>query len=86
MRIVFGHNNFRVKALAPVEIGITDTDYKQYMFELRQKYAHLFWIPIFPLSQIWVLRKPNGQLYDCPKDIENKLNNRNTHNLPLVRI
>jgi hypothetical protein len=73
MRIVFGHNNFRVKAITPAEIGLIDAEYKNYMFELRQKYVHLFWIPIFPLGQIWVLRKPNGHIFDCPRDIENKL-------------
>jgi hypothetical protein len=73
MRIVFGHNNFRVKAVAPIEIGIVDESFKNCMFELRQKYGHLFWIPCIPLGQIWVLKKPNGHIYDCPRGIEQKL-------------
>jgi hypothetical protein len=73
MTIVWGHNNFRLKAADPAEIGIFDKELSNYKFELRQKYGHLFWIPFIPLGKFWVIKKPDGKLYHCPPDIEARL-------------
>jgi hypothetical protein len=73
MTIVFGHNNFIVKSVSPTELGILNAEFAHCSFELRQKYGHLFWIPFFPMQQFWVLRKPNGNLYECPTEIEDQL-------------
>jgi hypothetical protein len=76
MTIVFGHNNFLLKSVAPVEIGLIDKSFNNYKFEQRQKYGHLFWIPFIPLGKIWVVKKPDGKLYQCPLGIETDLQQR----------
>ncbi|MGC4100153.1 hypothetical protein [Ferruginibacter sp.] len=76
MTIVWGHNNFRLKAVPPEEIGMFNRELTGYTFELRQKYGHLFWIPFIPLGKFWVIKKPDGKLYHCPADIEAQLEQR----------
>lgn len=74
MMIVWGHNNFRLKKVEPVELMLLDAMYNGITFERRQKYGHLFWIPIFPIGQMWVVKKKDGKMYHCPADIEARLN------------
>ena len=76
MLLVWGHNNFRLKAVSPIEIGIINPTFQGMQFELRQKYGHLFWIPFIPLGQIWVTKKSDGRLYNCPDEIEKLLRDR----------
>lgn len=73
MVLVWGHNNFRLKSVDPTEIGLLDRSFSNYKFELRQKYGHLFWIPFIPLGKIWVVKKTDGKIYNCPDDIESRL-------------
>ncbi len=74
MTIVWGHNNFRLKTVQPHEIGLFDESFKNVSFELRQKYAHLFWIPFFPLGKVWTVNKGDGKKYVCHQDIVHMLN------------
>ncbi|MGL5888448.1 MAG: hypothetical protein ACRC3B_01105, partial [Bacteroidia bacterium] len=70
--IVYGWNSFKLHS-APVH---------QYPFgqnfapgievEIRQKYAHIFWIPFFSIGQMWVL-KQNGQMFEMPNDLKHAL-------------
>ena len=71
--IVYGHNNFLIKTVQPSELGIFDKSYNGITFELRQKYGHLFWIPFIPIGKIWVMRKGDQHMYQCPNDIERTL-------------
>jgi hypothetical protein len=70
--IVYGYNNFIIKSYSPSEIGLPlEQGNEDIRFEVRQKYAHLFWIPFFPLSKMWVIKKPGDKnLYVMPDEIK----------------
>ena len=72
MRIVFGHNHFLSKKVSPSDIGLHQQELKGMFFEKRQKYVHLYWIPVFPIGQEWYLRK-NGELHLVNDDVKRKL-------------
>jgi hypothetical protein len=69
MMIVWGHNSFRLKKVAPFEVGLLDTSFNNMHFELRQRYGHLFWIPIFPIGQKWVVRKADNKMYEITPEL-----------------
>lgn len=73
MRIVFGWNSFTLKSRTPAEAGLPNTDEKISAFELRQKYFHIFYIPLFPIGQQWAARK-DGKLYNVASLLETHLN------------
>jgi hypothetical protein len=73
--IVYGRNHFLSKKVLPIEIGLRDEQYKGLHFELRQKYAHLYWIPIFPLGQEWFLKR-NGELYHLDYTVERAIKSK----------
>jgi len=72
MRIVFGYNNFLIKSYSAEELGINNEQgASQIKFEVRQRYAHFFWIPFFPIGKMWVLKKPgNDDLYKMPEELQ----------------
>jgi hypothetical protein len=74
MVIVWGSNHYRLKKISPTDIGLLDPSFNGITFELRQRYGHLMWIPIFPLGKIWVVNKGDGNKYVCPTEIEDRLN------------
>ena len=74
MRIVFGHNRFKLKSVDPSEIGLFGSEYSNIKFELFQKYGHLYWIPFVPLGKMWAIDKGDQHKYVCHPDIEEKLN------------
>lgn len=76
MTIVFGHYNFNLKTVLPSELGLIDSSYDGIKFQLRQKCAHIFWIPFFPLGKLWAVRKTDNKLYHCPPELENILRNQ----------
>jgi hypothetical protein len=76
MLIVFGHNNFNLLSVEPAEIGMFGNETSGVRFQLRQKYAHLFYIPIFPLGKMWAINRGDGKLYHCPAEIEILLSER----------
>src|SRR6185436_4766457 len=76
MMIVWGHNNFNLLTVEPSEVGMFGNETAGIRFQLRQKYAHLFWIPIFPLGKMWVVNRGDGKLYHCPAEVELALRER----------
>lgn len=66
--IVFGHNNFLVKKYTSVDLNLPpDESFQGVSFEVRQRYAHLFWIPFFPIRKLWAIKKPgDNNLYEMP--------------------
>ena len=70
--IVFGHNNFKIKTIKSSELDYsTDLRNQTFEIEVRQKYAHLFWIPFFPIGKIWGIRKENDpNLYEMPGSLK----------------
>ncbi len=69
--IVFGHNNFKIKSTNSHELGLpSDAGFDGYQFEVRQRYAHLFWIPFFPIGKIYVMKIPgSSEMYEMPESI-----------------
>lgn len=69
--IVFGHNNFLIKSYTAKEVGIPEEQATGMLFQVRQRYAHIFWIPIFPIGKAYVLkREGEKQLYEMPTEIK----------------
>jgi hypothetical protein len=63
--IVFGHNSFLLNKCKPSQLGLPEEMNQHYSIERRQRYFHLFWIPVFGIGKIWGLRKiTDGQLYN----------------------
>ncbi len=70
--IVYGWSSFKIHS-APIH---------QYPFgqnfapgievEIRQKYAHIFWIPFFSIGKMWAL-KQNGQMFEMSNDVKQAL-------------
>jgi hypothetical protein len=73
--IVYGYNNFLIKSYTPEELGIfREQGSPEIKLEVRQKYAHLFWIPFFPIGKIWVVKKGGlDTLYEMPVEIKNSI-------------
>ena len=73
--IVYGHNNFLLKSYTPQELGISkDGETSGILLQVRQRYAHLFWIPFFPIGKLWVIKKAGDEsLYQMPLDIKNAI-------------
>ncbi len=70
--IVFGHNNFHIKSFTASELNIPQEEGgNEISFEVRQRYAHIFWIPFFPIGKIWGMRRAgDSNLYQMPEEIK----------------
>ena len=68
--ILFGYNNYKVKTVLPTELGLMDESFRNSEIQLRQKYFHLYYIPLFPLGQYWTVMK-NGEQYVIDPKLEN---------------
>ncbi len=76
--IVFGHNSFVIKRISPGEVGLFTEEWIGAQIHLRQKYAHLYYIPVFPIGQVWVVRK-NKVNYELNDDIKEVLEKKYPH-------
>jgi len=73
--IVFGHNSFLLNECKPSQLGMAPDLDAVYTIERRQRYAHLFWIPVFGIGKIWALRKrSDNNLYVPNAELERALN------------
>ncbi len=59
MVILYGWNTIKLASFKPSNIGLDVEMDEDITIERRQKYFHLFWIPFFPIGQLWVVKK-NG--------------------------
>jgi hypothetical protein len=71
--IVFGHNHYCRKSVQLEELGIITPLENIKQFELTQRYAHLYWIPLFPLGLSWNARANDGKLYKINEALEQQL-------------
>ena len=72
MIIIGGHRSYSRKTVLPGEIGInTSENIKQ--FELTQRYAHLWFIPLFPLKFSWCVRLKDNKLYEVTEHVKVQL-------------
>lgn len=82
MRIVFGHNNFLIKRYNAADLGVPSNDesVKGLIFEVRQHYFHLFWIPFFGIGKIYAFRRPgDSNLYKMPDEIKALIISKHGH-------
>lgn len=54
--IVFGWNSFDLTSFKPSSVGMP-VEMDVHTIVRRQKYFHLFWIPFFPIGQVWIVKK-----------------------------
>ncbi|GAA3949614.1 hypothetical protein GO495_23665 [Chitinophaga oryziterrae] len=73
MRIVFGHNHYCRKSVKLEELGILTPLENIKQFELTQRYAHVYWIPLFPIGLSWNARANDGKLYKINDALEQQL-------------
>ncbi len=73
--IVYGQNHFKIKSFTPQELrlpkeeGLNDID-----IQVRQRYAHLFWIPFFPIGKLYCFKRlGDDNLYELPEDIKRSI-------------
>lgn len=76
MLLIWGQKTYCRKAVTPVEIGFPSMigDININKFELTQRYAHFYWIPLFPIGKKWHARARDGQLYTISGPTEQQLN------------
>lgn len=55
--IVFGWNSFNLATVKPSKVDLPAEMDSDITIERVQKYFHLFWIPFFPIGQIWIIKK-----------------------------
>ncbi len=55
--IVFGWNTFKLASFKPSSVDLPKEMDTQVTIERKQKYFHLFWIPFFPIGQVWTIKK-----------------------------
>ncbi|QHS58619.1 hypothetical protein [Chitinophaga agri] len=72
--IIYGRNSFNAKTVQLSEIGIHEQVPGIVQFELRQQYAHLYWIPMFPIGSNWCVRKSDNKLYEVNYELLPALN------------
>jgi hypothetical protein len=74
MIFFYGRNSFKVRAVQLSEVGIHSEVPGVVQFELRQKYGHLYWIPMFSMGTMWCVRKTDNKLYEVNPDLLPTLN------------
>jgi hypothetical protein len=72
--IIYGRNSYNAKTVKLSEVGVHDQVSGIVQFELRQQYAHVYWIPIFPIGSMWCVRKTDNKLYEVNSDFLPTLN------------
>ena len=74
--ILYGWNNYRLTSVQPHELGIQRSANADMSIEYRQKYFHLFFIPVFPLGKFWAI-KQSGKLYEPNPQLKQQLESMN---------
>lgn len=82
--IVFGHNNFKIKTFTPKELNLPiDERLQGAEIQIRQRYAHIFWIPFFPIGKIWGIKYADSkELYELPEPIKSKIKQHHSIKTP----
>jgi len=74
MTIVFGWNSYCSKSVYLSELGILNKDQQDLKLEYRQKYFHLFYIPVFPIGSFWGVKR-DGKWYAIKPELAQSLDN-----------
>lgn len=71
--LIWGTTSFTTKRYSFAELQIAD-ETGLHSIELRQRVAHVFYIPLFPISQTWVLaRQGDSNKYLPNPDLESHI-------------
>jgi len=70
--ILYGWNNYVLKTVEPHELGISQNAGSNVQIQYRQKYFHLFFIPVFPIGKFWAIKQA-GQLYQPSAEMQQAL-------------
>jgi hypothetical protein len=75
MIFIWGQKTYCRKSVNPVDIGFPSMIDNIHItrFELTQRYGHLYWIPLFPMSLKWHARAGDGKLYTISPSLEYQL-------------
>jgi hypothetical protein len=75
MTILFGWNTYLLKSVSTSELGLFSKDLPTDLrIEYRQRYFHLFFIPLFPIGRFWAVRK-GAELYHTSAELQQTLQN-----------
>jgi len=81
--IVFGQNHFKIKSFTQQELNLPREEALDNIdIQVRQRYAHLFWIPFFPIGKIYGFkRQGDSNLYELPVNIKQTIKDRHSHDI-----
>ena len=69
--IIFGHYSTVYKSFTANDLNISEAGARGIEFQVRQRHAHVFWIPIFPIGKIYAIKRPgDSNKYEMPVDIQ----------------
>lgn len=70
--IVYGQNSFKIKSFTKQELRLpNDENLNNIDIQVRQRYAHLFWIPFFPIGKAYCFKRSgDNNLYELPEEIK----------------
>jgi len=72
-RIRFGIKSMKLKSFSTEDFNLTQPDFKDCELELRQRYFHISFIPVFSVGKFWQLKKGNA-LIDIDQETLSILN------------
>lgn len=58
--IIYGTGTYTLRRFAPNELGLFDSSFNGFEFLVLKRYAHLYWIPVFPIGTVYALKQPNS--------------------------
>jgi hypothetical protein len=71
-----GVRDFKIKEYTPQELGITTPDLQNFVFQHRQRFFHIMFIPTFPVGQYWCMREKDESFapkLSIPYSVEDRL-------------
>lgn len=73
--VVFGWYGITIKSFTREELNNIDVGVDNPTFQVKQKVAHIFWIPIFPVGKQYVI-KAKGNSYEMPEALVALINSK----------
>lgn len=75
--IVYGTGSYSLKTFSSTDLGLNPLHYDGHQFKIIQRYAHLFWIPFFPIGRDYLMTMPGrSEKYHAPFDVAETMKQR----------
>ena len=55
--VIYGTGSYTIQRFTPNDLGLFNSNFEGYEFSILKRYAHLYWIPIFPLETLFTVSK-----------------------------